>query len=198
MRRCSSNPAWRLSQKNARCSTSQRFDRSARRTRTSPAARRSRPRAPPGPESNERRGPFVSAGSGEGKGAYWLGSRPCHRRPAGPGIFAWTPGTALRTGFQRSRRSVCSAQYAAQAQLPGSPMRMGFAVADSFWPFVGPVSTRTSRPGKPICDETLEWRARPLRGSLQFQNRRRIETMNLRPAVEPGILPGGQEGSTHQ
>src|SRR5436305_5256989 len=54
----SSNPAWRLSQKNAHCSTSQRFDRSARRTRTSPPARRSRPRAPPGPKSNEWRGPF--------------------------------------------------------------------------------------------------------------------------------------------
>jgi len=175
MRRCSINPVWRLSQKNARCSTSQRFDRSARRTRTSPPARRPRPRAPPGPESNERRGPFVSAGSGEGKGAYWLGSRPCRHRPAGPGIFAGALGTALRTGFQRS---VCSAEYAAQARLPGCPVRMGFAVADSFWPFVGPVSTRTSRPGKPICDETLEWRARPLRGSLQFQNRRRIETMN--------------------
>ncbi len=176
MRRCSSNPAWRLSQKNARCSTSQRFDRSARRTRTSPPARRSRPRAPPGPESNERRGPFVSAGSGEGKGAYWLGSRPRRHQPAGLGIFAWALGTALRTGFQRSRRSVCSAEYAAQARLPGSPVRMGFAVADSFWPFVGAVSTRTSRPGTLICDETLEWMARPLRGSLQFQNKRGSRT----------------------
>ena len=198
MRRCSSNPAWRLSQKNAHCSTSQRFDRSARRTRTSPPARRLRPRAPPGPKSNEWRGPFVSAGSGKGKGAYRLGPRPCRHRPAGPGIFARALGMALRTGFQRSRRSVCSAEYAAQARLPGSPVRMDFAVADSLWPFVGPVSTRTSRRGKPICDETLEWRARPLRGRLQFKNRRRIETMNLRPAVEPGILPGGQEGSTHQ